>query len=472
VLINLTNFINEKPKMRHIKHIQINILLLTIVFSLISISGKSDGNQENAIKLFQSKQYEEALPLFSELVKLYPTDTIFYYYTGVCLVETNHFGESAKKFLLLASQGGVPEDVNYFIGKNFHATNSFDSALTYYGLFKKTAKSKEIKTVELKEKITMCSNRINPFKNINNTLPESVIKDSLAGQEPDVDENEPKTDNSDSNNSTDSIQPEDVAIEIPSALNDTIINFNLTSDIYYTKFSQFKTKEGKEFFVEGWKNSEVLIKYIFETDSLRYEYAKSDLSEDKTIISNRVVELENQTIRINSERDQNYMKASEYELNYWNQASEKEKRKLIAENDSIKSATELKAISEIAEITLKDTVSTDTIQADSTKIQTAVPVSDLPQTGIIIFKVQIGAYNTELPESAKRLYKKISALRKIDQFIDERKYTIYTIGELTNIKDAVKLQEQIRQESVKDAFIIAIKDGKRIPLNEALESTK
>jgi tetratricopeptide (TPR) repeat protein len=463
--------------MRHIKHIQINILLFTIVFSLISISGKSDGNEENAIKLFKSKQYEEALPLFSELIKSYPTDTIFYYYTGVCLVETNHFGDQAKNTLMVASQGTVPGDVNYFIGKNFQATNFFDSALTYYNLFKESAKSKEIKTVELKEKISMCSSRINPFKNANTTLPKSEIRDGLAGLVQNVDENDPKTDNLGSSNSRDSIQKEEFAIEIPSVLNDTIINFNLTSDIYYTKFFQFRTKEGKQYFIEGWKNSEELNKFIFETDSLRSEYGKSEFSENKVTIYNRVIELEGQTINTKSVRDFNYMKANENELAYWSKASEREKKQLITENDSIKlleiKNSLIESVENISADSIKaDSIRTNALQMDSTKIQTTIPVIEPPKTGKIIFKVQIGAYNTELPESAKKLYKKISALRKIDQTVDERNYTVYTIGELNDIKDAVKLQEQIRQESVKDAFIVAYKDGKRIPLNEALESKK
>ena len=109
---------------------------------------------------------------------------------------------------------------------------------------------------------------------------------------------------------------------------------------------------------------------------------------------------------------------------------------------------------------------------DSTTIQETEPVTEVPESTAnqVVFKIQIGKYNTQLPESTKSC-SKISVLRKIDQYTDENNYIVYTIGELTNIKDAVKLQNQIRQESVKDAFVIAIKDGKRIPLNEALKLT-
>ena len=126
--------------MHHKKHILINALLFIFVFSLIPISGKSDRKEENAIKLFQSKQYEEALPIFSELIKQFPTDTTLCYYTGVCLIETNRFGDEAKHLLQIASQGNVPVNVNFYIGKNYHAMNFFEPALTYYDRFKETGK--------------------------------------------------------------------------------------------------------------------------------------------------------------------------------------------------------------------------------------------------------------------------------------------------------------------------------------------
>ncbi|MBN2805296.1 MAG: SPOR domain-containing protein, partial [Prolixibacteraceae bacterium] len=85
----------------------------------------------------------------------------------------------------------------------------------------------------------------------------------------------------------------------------------------------------------------------------------------------------------------------------------------------------------------------------------------------IIYKIQIGAYSKDLPQYIEKLHRKLSILRKIDQHTDERGVTVYTIGEVANLGDALSLQEQIRTEGVKDAFVVAYNNGKRITLKEA-----
>ena len=40
----------------------------------------------------------------------------------------------------------------------------------------------------------------------------------------------------------------------------------------------------------------------------------------------------------------------------------------------------------------------------------------------------------------------------------------YTAGEYKNQEDAVRLQSLLRKQGFKDAFVIAMQDGKRVPL--------
>jgi hypothetical protein len=468
------------------KYIQINAFLIIIVSGLISFPCHAKVN-EDANQLFKQKKYKEALLIFNAQRIANPDDPGLCYFSGVCLTETNQYSKETIKLLLKATSNNQPYDVYYFLGKNYHALNDFKTAKSYYQLFGQKATKKEIKTYDLDTKIALCDRYVNPFPVVQSVQiqnehgtgkPES---ENLGGGTSLM-----KTDNE--NTTADSLTIKELPLEIPYSLNEAIINFMITSEINYIRFFQFKTYRGKQNFINGWNCADTLHLLINETDSLRNEYAKTLSSELKSQVSTKVIELENQILKIKSQSDESYVKANESELNYWSHAKEDERWKLIAQNDSIRKAEELKHIAhddsirkaeELKQITentpvaVVDTIQkSDSIVADTTTIQPADQVPEPLKTGQIIFKIQIGAYNTTLPESAKKLFKKISVLRKIDEYTDDRNYTVYTIGELNNIKDAIKLQDQIRQESVKDAFVIAIKDGKRIPLNEALDSKK
>ena len=46
---------------------------------------------------------------------------------------------------------------------------------------------------------------------------------------------------------------------------------------------------------------------------------------------------------------------------------------------------------------------------------------------------------------------------------------VYTTGNLTNYEDAEKMKNQVRQEGIKDAYIVPYLKGKRITLEQAKE---
>jgi hypothetical protein len=89
----------------------------------------------------------------------------------------------------------------------------------------------------------------------------------------------------------------------------------------------------------------------------------------------------------------------------------------------------------------------------------------------LIYKIQLGAYSRGLPAYVKRLFDKLSYIRKIENYTDENGIVVYTTGNLTNYDDAVKMQEQVRREGIEDAYVVPYFNGKRITLNEAKEIT-
>jgi hypothetical protein len=93
-----------------------------------------------------------------------------------------------------------------------------------------------------------------------------------------------------------------------------------------------------------------------------------------------------------------------------------------------------------------------------------IPIDEPMPVGVY-YKVQIGAFRNEIPQN---LY---------DQFAPMSGETIgngmirYTAGYFMSFGSADEMKSQIRKMGYSDAFVVAYKDGKRIPLYEAIDKT-
>lgn len=478
------------------KHIVLNTLLLTIVLLGASIFSTAQVTEETAKKLFDEGRFGEALPHFNELLKLYPNEHLFQYYYGVCLTETGQFGNTARKLLLQASQEKVPNNVLFYIGKNYHALNDFETALTYYARFDNYGKRKEKRSLNFQSIFDDCKNNINSFVSeevkklsadekdfvINPYDDETAIEtDELVDQDAVYQEasvvfkveEDVQSKNTEKQPITYTVSSTE-KLPLQHELVDSLFEFILTRNIIYRTIGQFKTDEGKMWFTDGWRKANELNKTLAMVSRLRSEYNQAPSNEIKDSIANHLLELEMNTLQLKKLTDESNMKAREAEMNYWKDAPESELLQLNAENDSINQAKlrkkKIAVFNEIKEEELFDDDDTEAI-SDSVSVLNPANKKIEPAVDKVIYKVQIGAFSRSLPDYIDRLYKKLSVLRRIDTYTTEKGVVVYTIGELTNLDDAVRLQNQIRVEGVSDAFVVAFKNGKRITLNEAKEIT-
>jgi len=77
----------------------------------------------------------------------------------------------------------------------------------------------------------------------------------------------------------------------------------------------------------------------------------------------------------------------------------------------------------------------------------------------IVYKVQIASSDKPIPLNSD----KFKGIEKVGEYTDKGIYK-YTAGEFSKQDEAVKLQQKIRAQGFKDAFVIAMQDGKRVPL--------
>ncbi len=241
------------------------------------------------------------------------------------------------------------------------------------------------------------------------------------------------------------------------------IDFQINSEIVYLNTSQFKNPEAKKMFLQAIEKEGKLEQVVAQADSLRKIYtAASD--EQKDEIAAKILRLEQQTMELNSELPDLYEQVRRLENEIWGKASEAEitgfQEKIKNYRDSIQQIEQFKIDkTSVIDKNLPDTI--DFYPLEQKNAPKAEPGN------AVVYKIQIGAYKGRLPDSASKLIKKLSVIRKIDNSKDEKGMTIYTTGNLKTYKEAATMQAQVKQEGVKNATITAYKNGKKIAVDEA-----
>ncbi|MCE9538784.1 MAG: hypothetical protein K8R85_06155 [Bacteroidetes bacterium] len=96
----------------------------------------------------------------------------------------------------------------------------------------------------------------------------------------------------------------------------------------------------------------------------------------------------------------------------------------------------------------------------------ATPSSSDASNSGIIYKIQIGAFNDEVPLEIANKFIKIAS-KGIKTYKDNNGLTVYTVGNLKTYEEANSLKSEVVAESLTDAFIIAFRNGEKIPVEEA-----
>jgi len=133
----------------------------------------SDGEQEvrkKADEYFMNEQYNDALPLYSQLLSLYPKEAVYNYRYAACLVEVNKDLDKAISFLEYSLTKVEDPKVYYFLGKAYHHTYVFDYAINFYKFFIKYGKKHDVELLDINRQISMCTNGQDLVRYINDLI--------------------------------------------------------------------------------------------------------------------------------------------------------------------------------------------------------------------------------------------------------------------------------------------------------------
>ncbi|WP_163712957.1 tetratricopeptide repeat protein [Mangrovibacterium lignilyticum] len=412
-----------------------------------AVQAQSDP-ETKAKKLFENGQYAEALPLFTDFARLYPTDPKINYYYGACLIETGQFIPAAQKALIISDQ----EKANWYLAQYYHANKEWANAMESYQEFKDNAGAKDLKSVSLDEMMQLCAQQINPYQiaEEESTISEPTANKTIEPEpsvsvSPAISVSEPK--------------PDTVLMDY----SDSIISFPVNAQITYLKIDQFKSDEARQSYLEARRLENKLHKELAKSKDLRERYENAN-ELVKMQLADSILLLEQETYKLNQEIAVNDQNANIKESAYWDQASWAEvsqfQESIQLLRDSLaaeKQQAQLEAMqqAQIIIVEQNDSLAIDTLQAE------VEPVDE------ITYRIQVGAYKNSPPEWVQRLFKKLSVLRRIDQYTDDQGVTVYTVGELKSYDDAQQMLKQIKLEGVSNATIAAYKNNERIPVAEA-----
>ena len=460
-----------------------------------------------AIQLFDKEKYNEAEPLFKDLLTSRPDDFMVNYFYGACRTENGHYSDQDLAYLLKASKEVNPLNIDYYFAVQYHAKNQWEKANAYYKLYKTVSSENEQEKVGLALKMEQCANHINPFVSSDlkeegevSAVPVVVTTGAATASSESVDKNEGNqvpvpvavqdsviaetAENADEIEEQEVFPADSTALETGAMAqtdeNNIIeseealpeeeqITFNINSEITYLTLSNFRTIEGEKYYQEGSEKESELGKVMLRTEILREKYKNSQSRVEKDSIGQQILALESQTYDLKKTVTQLFMQAKNVENGYWQNALPEETENFIKELNAVSFKNSNKNSNKEDEVSKSPVLIVTPVFMDDEQIKTATP-KEKP-TGIV-YKIQLGAYSRGIPNTLKPVFSKISVLRKVENYTDENGVVVYTTGNLTNYEDAVEMQKQVKQEGIKDPKIAAYLNGKRITLEQAKEIDK
>jgi len=154
------------------------ILLLTLTLFVFGFSKTySQARIENRNNFYEAESwilfesYKDALPIYTQLLKSYPTNNNFKYRIGQCYLNISGEKDKAISFLEDAvkninpeykegnfKEKGAPFDALYYLANAYRINNQLDKALETYEKFKKNLDSKVYDTAVVELQIQSCLN--------------------------------------------------------------------------------------------------------------------------------------------------------------------------------------------------------------------------------------------------------------------------------------------------------------------------
>lgn len=422
---------------------------LYLLFPYLSVSQKMVGNEALAIEYFKEKNYEKALPIFTQLINKSPDNAMYNYYYGVTLLKNNRYNTATKEALLNAVVDRTPSNSNFYLGNYFHALENWSEAIDFYKRYE--GSNQERRELEYDKYIDLCMKRINPFM-VDKGDEKNVFVDTIK---------------------VPVSLPDEKNFPIPDSLKVEWFNFQINSQLIYHSITDFRSEAAKILFTKAWiatgKNDSI----VRNTDVLRKAHEETHNVTTRIGLVQRIVDAEQQSYQLLRDREKYFEQARVKEAGYWEKTGADAMITFINEIAEREKTRGERLLNEMKKVEVAPTEVPVAILVIDNPEPEKKPMSEDNQSSNqknVVFKVQIGSFlNGKLTPAFKTMYNKLSKFRKIDKYTNAKKYVVYTIGNFTDYKDASLLKNQLIMEGAKGAFLAAFKNGEKVPISSFMK---
>jgi hypothetical protein len=471
-------------------------ILILSALSFGTMAQDQDVTEVKAIQLFHSGHFTAAEKAFAKLLMEKPESPLLNYYYGASRTENGNFGENELDYLNFAGKSFTPDRLHYYLGVQHHARGNWKQALRFYNQFRASVPDGEQKELELEKKIQQCFNQINPYENLIANLSDTILPGRIftPGLTPavkheslPVDQTSPEipeeedfeqqysdilaeagiTEVLDSDELV--MQPglpvASVMFSLPPG---DAVSFQVNSSITYVHTSQFHTAEGKKLFEEGIKLQDEQQKILSETDHLRQQYIQTEHTEEKAKLAETILSLEMESYNLQEKINSRYTASRKIENDYWENAGSSARSIFFTEQERILEVLQAIAAENAPQIEEDIALIEEMEEEYDENLPDFTPsVSEVNNMDELVYKIQLGAYSKGIPAYRQKVFNKLAVIRIIENYTDEAGVVVYTTGNLKKYEDALKMQNQVKQEGIQDAQIVPYINGKRITLEQA-----
>jgi hypothetical protein len=457
---------------------QIIMFLLIVTFGsavndLFSQNINSKPTRQSSFEAFSKENYEQAYNEFTELLKIYPKDPLYNYYSAVCLVKLKRNPDKAVILLKLALEGAVgvkalPPDGYFFLGRAHQMAGQFQEAIESYETYTEVVGRKTAKGSGVPEFIKQCDERKGALTE-SDTKPAELVENTKVDSSKVVRPPEKEV----------VIQPvKETAVQQP--VKEEPVNLPVKQEVVMPPVKN-EVSAQNNLPANYEKLVDQALEFQYYADSLNSLVAqqKKELDQlpDKNKASLRVKISENERTALSYQKsaDKKFSEANAA-LNPVHEAAKKadsvpqpEKKVIkdsvkLAKNDVIRKSNKLSD-------SVKTIIPVSVNRVELFTIFNVLPKPTDPKAKIIvdpevpdglIYRIQIGVYRN--PVTAEN-FKGINPIYGFK--IPETDKTVFYAGMFRKAADANKALATVKAKGFKDSFIVALTGTKKVSADRA-----